>query len=114
MRKSILIVLLIAVSVIWGCSRESALNQIIQDPGSRDYLMGQLLTHEDIRAALADTIFADQAILSAHLDSLCQVDKTREMLLDHILAADTTGEWIIGKLAENPEFKREMRSASRR
>lgn len=114
MRKLILIATLIAVSILWGCSQESALNKIIQDPGARDYLLGQLLTHQDVRAALADTIFRDQNIFSAHLDSLCQVDQGREMLLDHILAADTTGEWIIGKLAENPDYKQKMRAASRR
>jgi hypothetical protein len=105
LRKLILIAALIAVSILWGCSQESALNRIIQDPGARDYLLGQLLTHEDVRAALADTIFAD---------SLCQVDRSREMLLNHILAADTTGDWIIGKLAENPDYKQKMRAASRR
>ena len=98
-----------------GCSKESALDKIIQDdPGYRSSIMGKLLAYEDTRAELADSIFGDQELFAARIDTLCQDEKTREGLLDYILAADTTGEWIVGKLAEDPDLKQKMRAATRR
>jgi len=98
-----------------GCSKESALDKIIQeDPGYRANILGKLLAYDDTRAELADTIFADQEIFSARIDSMCQNENSREMLLQHILAADSTGEWILGKIAENPGLKQMMRTVSRR
>jgi len=101
--------------VFIGCSKESALDRIIQeDPEYRANILGKLLAYDDTRAELADTIFADAEIFGARIDSMCQVERSREMLLQHILAADSTGEWIVGKLAENPDIKRVMKKASRR
>lgn len=115
MKKTVLILIVIMGLALIGCSKESALDRIIQeDPEYRANIMGKLLSYEDTRAELADTIFADQEIFMARMDSMCQNENTREMLLQHILAADTTGEWIVTKLAEDPDMKQKMRTASRR
>ncbi|UCE65182.1 MAG: hypothetical protein JSU85_09905 [Candidatus Zixiibacteriota bacterium] len=115
MKKTVLILVLISGLALAGCDSRSALDKIIQeDPEYRAYIMGELLSYEDIRAVLADTVFADEELFSSRIDSMCQVDRSRETLLQHILAADTTGEWIVGKLAENPDIKQVMRRVSRR
>jgi hypothetical protein len=114
-KKTVLILIVIVGLALIGCSKESALDKIIQeDPEYRANILGKLLAHDDTRAELADTIFADQEIFSARMDSMAQNENNREMLLHHILAADTTGEWILGKLAEDPDMKQKMRTASRR
>jgi hypothetical protein len=114
-KKTVLFLIVILALSLFGCSKESALDRIIQeDPEYRANILGKLLSYEDTRQELADTIFADQEIFPARIDSMCQVERSREMLLQHILAADSTGEWIVGKLAENPDIKQKMRSASRR
>lgn len=115
MKKTVLLSVLILGMAFIACDSRSALDKIIQeDPEYRAYIMGRLLSYDDTRSALADTIFADEELFSARMDSMCQVDRSREMLLRHILAADTTGEWIVGKLAENPDIKQKMRNATRR
>jgi hypothetical protein len=114
-KKTVLILIVIVGVALVGCSKESALDKIIQeDPGYRSSIMGKLLSYDDTRAELADSIFSDQELFAARIDTLCQDERTREGLLDYILAADTTGEWIVGKLAENPDIKQKMRNATRR
>lgn len=114
MKKTVLILVLISGLALVGCDSRGALDKIIQeDPEYRAYIIGELLSYDDIRAALADTVFADEELFSTRIDSMCQVDRSREMLLQHILAADTTGEWILNTLAEDPDMKQAMRRASR-
>jgi hypothetical protein len=114
-KKKVLILIVIMGLALIGCSNESALDKIIQeDPEYRANILGKLLAHDDTRADLADTIFADQEIFMTRMDNMCQDERSREMLLQHILAADSTGEWIIGKLAENPDIKQKMQRATRR
>ena len=113
-KKTVLILVLISGLALVGCDSRGALDKIIQeDPEYRAYIIGELLSYDDIRAALADTVFADEELFSTRIDSMCQVDRSREMLLQHILAADTTGEWILNTLAEDPDMKQAMRRASR-
>ena len=105
-----MILVLVSGLAMMGCDSRSALDKIIQeDPEYRAYIMGSLLSYDDTRAALADTIFADEDLFSSRIDSMCQVDRSRELLLRHILAADTTGDWIIQTLAEDPDLKQKMR-----
>lgn len=114
MKKIFLIAaILIGITVI-GCSKQNALETIIQDPDARIDLINKLLSYENVRAELADSIFADSEILMARLDGFAADENMRGMLLGHLLAADTTGEWIIAKLVENPDMKKKMRSAARK
>ena len=115
MKKTVLILVLISGLTMIACDSRSALDKIIQeDADYRAYLIGQLLSYDDARGVLADSIFSDQEMFWAEIDSMCQVDRSRETLLQHIVAADTTGDWILGKLAENSDFKQKMRQLSRR
>jgi hypothetical protein len=113
-KKAVLILVLISGLALMACDSRSALDKILQeDPEYRAYIMGELLSYDDVRAALADTVFADQDLFWPRIDSMIQVDRSREMLLDHVLAADTTGEWILSMLAEDPQIKQLMRQVSR-
>ena len=115
MKKTVLILVLISGLALIACDSRNALDKIIQaDPEYRAYIMGELLSYDNTRAALADTVFGDQDLFWPRIDTLCQVDRSREMLLQHILAADTTGEWLLQTLAENPDIKQKMRQVSRR
>jgi hypothetical protein len=114
-KKTVLILLLISGLALVACDSRSALDKIIQeDPDYRAYIMGELLSYDDTRATLADTVFADEQLFWPRIDTLCQVERSREMLLQHIMAADTTGEWVFRTLAEDPDLKQKMRQISRR
>lgn len=114
-KRTVLIAVLILGLALIACDKQSALDKIIkEDPEYRANIMGKLLAYEDTRYELADTIFADEQILAARMESMCQNERSREMLLRYVLAADSTGEWIIGKLAENPDIKQKMRNATRK
>ena len=114
MRKLFLVTVILVGILVAGCGKQSALETILQDPGARSHLMGQLLAFEDTRAEVADSIFADNELITARLSGYSEDELKREVLLGHILAADSTGEWIIAKLVENPDMKKKMRSASRK
>ena len=114
MKKFVLIAILIAGAAFVACDKQKALDGILADPQMKGYIMQQILADETTRAELADSILADTAITGAYLSGMAQNEASRNELLKKILAVDSTGEWITAKLAENPEIKQQMRSASRR
>jgi hypothetical protein len=113
--KRLFFVMVLAVTAaFFGCSKQRALDQVMEDPDMRSYLLQQMLTDEGTRAEMADSILNDSEITDAYLTGLAENEVSRAGLLEKILVVDSTGEWITGKLAENPDLKAKMRSASRR
>jgi hypothetical protein len=113
-KKYVLIAVLIVGAIFVACDKQKALDGILADPQMKGYIMQQILADETTRAELADSILADKEITNAYLDGLAENEVSRNELLDKILAVDSTGEWITAKLAENPDMKQQMRSASRK
>lgn len=114
MKKVVLIAILALGTFIVGCDKQKALDSILADPQMKSNILQQMLADETSRAEMADSILADMEITDVYLDGLAENEISRGDLLERILAVDSTGEWITAKLAEDPDMKRQMRSASRR
>jgi hypothetical protein len=113
-KKLILVTLLILGVAFIACDKQRALDSILADAEAKSYLLGQMLQDETTRAEMADSTFADTGLMIAFFENMASDETTREQLLQYIIAADSTGEWISAKLADNPEIKKAMRSAIRR
>jgi PBP1b-binding outer membrane lipoprotein LpoB len=113
-KRVIFVVILAITLMLVGCSKQRALDQVMEDSDMRSYLLQQMLADEGTRAEMADSILNDSEITDAFLSGLVENELERTDLLDRILVVDSTGEWITGKLAENPDLKAKMRAASRR
>jgi hypothetical protein len=113
MKKYIIIASLTVGAIIVGCNRQQALTKILADPQMKGYIMTEMLKSEATRAQLADSIFADANQTNMYLDKLVADEYTRADLLNRMLKVDPTGQWIVGKLAQNPVVKAEMGNASK-
>ncbi len=114
MKKLFLIAVLLLGMLTAACSKQKALDNILADPEMKSYLLKQMLGDESTRAEMADSILADENIVTAYLSGMAEMEISRGDLLSYIMAVDTTGEWTIGKLSENPEFKKIMKQAVRK
>ena len=114
MKRVVLIALMALLTIIVGCDKQKALDSIMADQQMRSYLLQQMLSDETSRAEMADSIMNDNSITGAYLTGLVENELSRNDLLNRMITADTTGEWIVGKLAENPALKASMKKASRK
>jgi len=114
LKKALLIAVLMFGLMIIACDKQGALESILQDPGAKSYILQQMFEDEVIRAEMADLTFADAEIMNGYFTKLAESDEGKSRLLAFLVAADSTGEWITTTLAENPEIKKAMKSASKR
>lgn len=112
-RKIVLIAILVLGTFFVGCDKQKALDSILADPQMKSNILQQMLSDEASRAEMADSVLADTLITNAYLNGLVENEFSRGELLERILVVDSTGEWITAKLAEDPDLKRQMRSAAR-
>jgi hypothetical protein len=96
-----------------ACDKQKALDRILADPQMKSYIMTEIMKSEQTRAQIADSLFADKAVTDAYISRQIQNEYTREDLLRRIMAVDTSGQWIVTRLAEEPRFKDAMKQASR-
>jgi len=112
-KKAIAITLMALGLLAVSCNRQKALDRIMADPQMKSYIMGEMLKSETTKAQLADSIFADRAITDQYIDRLVANEYTRTDLFNRCLRNDSTGSWIIGKLAEDPVRKAKMKEMSK-
>ncbi|MEE9554099.1 MAG: hypothetical protein V3W18_07340 [candidate division Zixibacteria bacterium] len=114
MKRVVLIAVLALLTIIVGCDKQKALDSILADPQMRSHLLHQMLSDETSRAEMADSILNDVTITDVYLSGLAENELSRIDLLERLIAVDSTGEWTVGKLAENAEIKKVMKKASKR
>jgi hypothetical protein len=109
-KKIILIVILLSIAFGFACSRQKALDRIMADPQMKAYILSEAMKTETTKAQLADSIFADKNITGKYISQLVANEYSRNDLLNRMLQSDPNGDWIIGRLAENPTLKEKMRA----
>jgi hypothetical protein len=113
MKKVIAITLLTVGLLAISCDRQKALDRILADPQMKSYMLSEMLKNEETKAQLADSIFADKVLTDQYLTKLVADEGARTDLFNRCLQADTSGNWIISKLAEDPNLKAKMKEASK-
>jgi hypothetical protein len=113
--KRILVValILLVALMVFGCSKQRALDRLLADPQAKSYILSEAMKNEQTRAALADSIFADRAMTDRFLNGLVANEYSRSDLISRMLKIDPTGQWIIDKLAEDATIKARMKEASK-
>jgi hypothetical protein len=112
--KKLIVIVFLGVGMIFAaCDRQRALDKIMADPQMKSYILTEIMKFEQTKAQLADSLFADKALTDAYLGRLVQNEYTREDLLIRIMKADTSGQWIVTKLADEPRFREPMKAVSR-
>jgi hypothetical protein len=112
-KKVLLISVLMIGLLAVACDKQGALERILEEPATKSYILQQMFADEATRAEMADSTFANVEIMNAYLTKLATSDDGKSRLLSFLVAADTTGEWICERLAENDEIKKAMKQASR-
>jgi hypothetical protein len=113
MKKHIFIAVMGLGLLIVACDKQRALDKILADPQMKTYIMGEIMKSEQTRAQIADSLFADPVLTSAYLNRLIQNQYSREDLLRRIMQVDTSGQWTVSILAEDPRFKNQMKLVSK-
>jgi len=112
-KKLIVIGILGLGLLIVACDKQRALDKILADPQMKTYIMAEIMESEQTRAQIADSLFADRNLTNAYLTRLIQNEYTREDLLRRMMQVDTSGQWTVSILAQEPRFKEQMKQASR-
>jgi hypothetical protein len=112
-KKLIVIGILGLGLLIVACDKQRALDKILADPQMKTYIMVEIMESEQTRAQIADSLFADRNLTNAYLTRLIQNEYTREDLLRRMMQVDTSGQWTVSILAQEPRFKEQMKQASR-
>jgi hypothetical protein len=112
-KKVLVIAVLTLGTLLIACDKQKALDRILADPQMKSYILTEVMKSEQTRAQLADSIFADKTMTDRYLNQLVANEYARSDLFSRILKADPTGNWIISKLAEDPNLKSAMRQASK-
>jgi hypothetical protein len=110
--KRILLLAILSLALIsTACDKQKAVKSIVEDPQMKSIILSQLLGDQQTKAQLADSIFADQIVIDKLVAHMAQNELTRTQLLDNILQADTSGQWLLAKLAADPNMKLKMKEA---
>ena len=111
MKRFFLLAILSLALISTACDRQKAVKSIVEDPQMKSYILSELLTDQQTKAQLADSIFADPMVIDKFVEHMASNEISRAQLLDKILQSDTSGQWLLSKLAADPNMKAKMKIA---
>ena len=111
--KRILLIAVLGLTLLsMACDKQKAVKNIIADPQMKTYILSEILGDQQTKAQLADSIFADPIVIDKFIEHMANNETLRGQLLDKLLQADTSGQWLLTKLAADPNFKAKMKIAA--
>ncbi|MCD6163045.1 MAG: hypothetical protein J7K40_11620 [candidate division Zixibacteria bacterium] len=116
MRKllTLLLITLIAAVLFVNCDRRKAIDQILEKPEMKSYLMSKMLENETIKADITNQLFADTIWVSSTINRLTEQMDKRQVIFEKLLGYEGMSDMMLEKMAENPDLKKKMRAIGRR
>ena len=116
MRKvTILLVLAIVMGVIFiGCDQQKAIDQILQKPEMKQYIMTKMMTDEGVKEEITAGVLADTAWVNLIMGEYAKQMSNREKMMNTLLSYPGMGEIMLTKMAEDENLKKSMKEISGR
>ena len=116
MRKilTLLILTLIVAVLFVNCDKRKAIDQILENPEMKSYLMGKMLEDETIKADITNRFFADTIWVSSTMNRLSDQIDNRQIIFEKFLEYEGMSDMMLEKMAEDPELKKKMKAIGRR
>lgn len=111
----ILIVLVLALGILMsGCDKQKALDQILENPEMKAYMMTTMMQDEAVKEEITNQILADTAWSALIVARFSEQMSNRETMMTKLLEYKGMGQIMLEKMAEDAELKNKMKEIGRR
>ena len=111
----VFVILVLAVgAVMTGCDQQKALDQILQNPEMKAYMMTKMMGDAAIKEEITTQLLADTAWVSEIVTKLADQMSNREMMMNTLLSHEGMGEMMLEKMSEDPQLKDKMKEIGKR
>ncbi len=116
MKKTLIFTLIIAAigAFIIGCDQQKAIDQILENPQMKSYLMGKMMEDEAIKADITNQLMADSAWVNSIIVRLTDQQNTRTIMFENLLTHEGMGDMMLEKMAEDPALKTKIKEIAKR
>lgn len=110
-----LVILTMAISaIIIGCDQQKALDQILEKPEMKQYLMTQMMSDQSVKDGITAEILADSVWVSQIVTEYGKTMANREQMLNTLLQYPGMGEIMLSKMAEDETLRKAMKDIGNR
>ncbi len=116
MRKAAILIILVSIvgAILVGCDQQKALDQILDNPEMKTYLMTQMMTDEGVKAEITTQVLADSAWVAQIVNEYSKTMANREIMMNTLLEFPGMGEIMLSKMAEDDNLKKSMKEIGNR
>jgi non-ribosomal peptide synthetase component E (peptide arylation enzyme) len=116
MKKALVFFALLGVMavLIIGCDQQKALDQILQNPEMKAYMMTKMMQDTSVKAEITNELLADSAWVAEIVNRMGEQMTDRQMMLNTLLSHEGMGEIMLEKMAEDPALKSKMAEIGKR
>jgi hypothetical protein len=107
-------IVLVAGLAFWGCSKQTGLDQIMQNPQMKTYLMGKMMDDQSVKMEMIDKLLADSAWVSAFVDRLSKQMVIRDAAIAKLIGIEGVKENLLNKMAEDPALLAQMKELAKK
>jgi len=107
-------IMVLAIGAIFvSCDQQKALDQVLQNPEMKTYMMTKMMQDEAIKTEMTNQLLADTAWVSSIIARLGNQMNYRETMMETLLSHEGMGEILLAKLAEDPQLKERMKEITK-
>ena len=116
MKKTLIFTLIIAAAAAFlsGCDQQKAIDQILENPQMKSYLMGKMMEDEAIKADITNQLMADSVWVNSIVVRLTDQHGNRIMMFEKLLEHEGMGDMMLEKMAEDSALKAKMKDIGKR
>jgi len=89
-----------------ACDQKKALDQILENPEMKAYMMGKMLEDESIKTDMVNNLLADTTLTKTIIDRMMERLDNREYMFDKLLNHEGMIDLMLQKMVEDDELKK--------
>ena len=109
-----LVLTLVVGAFFIGCDQQKALDQVLQNPEMKTYMMTKMMEDAAIKDEITNQLLADTAWVNSIVGRLAEQMSNREMMMNTLLAHEGMGMIMLEKMSEDAQLKEKMKEIGRR
>ncbi len=114
-KLTVILALFILTAVFFiGCDKQKGLEQALQNPDSKKYIMGVMMEDESIKTEMAEYLLADTIWVDVIVNRLSEQIDSRELMFEKLMEHEGMADIMLEKMAEDPDLVKKMKDIGRR
>ncbi|MCP4581366.1 MAG: hypothetical protein GY839_07085 [candidate division Zixibacteria bacterium] len=116
MKKTLILIVVFAsaAAFIAGCDQQKALDQILEKPEMKSYLMSKMMEDDAIKTEITNQLLADSAWVTEAVGRLTGQISNRALMFEELMKHDGMADMMLEKMAEDNDLKAKMKEIGRR